>query len=290
MKFLKRKLREFINASVVIPNVIDNRWSPETKIGLKNHYNYYIELGKKKENVSIKDAGIRVFSQFEEDGLILAIFGLIGTSNKTFVDLGSSNGINSNCANLAINFEWNGIFIDGNQEEINKGREFYKNHPDTWISPPQFKHAFIQRENINDLLKEEGISGEIDLLSIDLDGNDYWIWDAIEVISPRVVILETHIEFGMNSIVVPYDKDYFYPGKHKDYHGASPVAMNKLANKLGYRLVGANSYGFNTIYVKNGVGEDVLPKITVKSNMWHPRNKEREKLFEPIKDWEYINV
>ena len=290
MKILKRKLKEFLNASVVIPNVIDNRWSPETKIGLKNQYNYYIELGKKKEPVSIKDAGIRVFSQFEEDGLLLAIFGLIGHTNKTFADLGSSNGINSNCANLAINFGWKGIFIDGDLDELNKGIEFYKNHPDTWIHPPRFKHGFIQRENINKLLLEAEISGEIDLLSIDLDGNDYWIWDAIEVISPRVVIIETHVEFGMNNIVVPYNKDYSYPGKHKDYHGTSPVAMNKLANKLGYRLVGANSYGFNTIYVKNGVGEDVLPKVTIESNMWHPRNKEREKLFEPIKDWEYINV
>ena len=290
MEFFKRKLREFINASVEIPNLVDNRWSPETKIGLKNKFNYYIELAKKKEPVSIKDAGIRVFSQFEEDGLLLAIFGLIGHTNKTFADLGSSNGINSNCANLAINFGWNGIFIDGDLDELNKGIEFYKNHPDTWIHPPRFKHAFIQRENINKLLLEAEISGEIDLLSIDLDGNDFWIWDAIEVISPRVVIIETHVEFGMNNIVVPYNKDYSYPGKHKDYHGASPVAMNKLANKLGYRLVGANNYGFNTIYVKNGAGEDVLPKVTIESNMRHPRNKEREKLFEPIKDWEYINV
>ncbi|MEM3443286.1 MAG: hypothetical protein QXP04_00160 [Candidatus Nanoarchaeia archaeon] len=107
---------------------------------------------------------------------------------------------------------------------------------------------------------------------------------------PRVVIIETHIEFGMNPIVVPYDKDYVCPGKHPDYHGASPVAMEKLAKKKGYRLIGANRYGFNTIYMKNGIGEDIFPAVSVESILQHPRNAERQKLFEPIKDWEYIKV
>lgn len=128
------------------------------------------------------------------------------------------------------------------------------------------------------------------MLSIDIDGNDFLIWDALTVIEPRVVIIETHIEFGMASIVVPYDKDYSFPGKHPDYHGASPVAMEKLARKKGSRLVGANSYGFNTIYVKNDIGEDVLPTVTVESILTHPRNTKRQNLFEPIKDWDYIHV
>jgi len=132
--------------------------------------------------------------------------------------------------------------------------------------------------------------GGVDVMSIDIDGNDYWIWDALTVVEPRVVIIETHIEFGMNSIVVPYDKDYVYPGKHPDYFSASPVAMEKLARKKGYRLVGAKNYGFNTIYVKNGIGEDILPAVSVESILAHPRNKERQKRFEPIKDWEYIHV
>jgi hypothetical protein len=140
------------------------------------------------------------------------------------------------------------------------------------------------------IIEEHGLAGEVDLVSIDLDGNDYWIWDALTVIQPRVVIIETHIEFGLRSIVVPYDKDYFFPGKHPDYHGASPVAMAKLANVKGYRLVGANLYGFNTIYVRRGIGEDLLPEVTVESILAHPRNKERSILFEPIKDWQYIEM
>ncbi|OFX67886.1 MAG: hypothetical protein A2X12_07315 [Bacteroidetes bacterium GWE2_29_8] len=293
IKYLKNKLRGFISNSIPIqniPQIQDNRYSPETKIALRNMYHYYQECAKKKEKINLSDTGFRIFSQFEEDGILLAIFGLIGEKNKTFVDIGGADGINSNCANLAINLGWNGLFIDGDQDNITKGSIFYKNHPDTWGYPPKLTKAFIQRENINQIIEDAGFNGEIDLVSIDLDGNDYWIWDALKVVSPRVVIIETHIEFGFNSIVVPYDKDYFYPGKHPDYHGASPVAMNKLANKLGYRLVGSNNYGFNTIYIKNGIAEDLLPEVSLDYILRHPRNEERFKVFEPIKDWDYITV
>ena len=84
---------------------------------------------------------------------------------------------------------------------------------------------------MNQLIEGAVFKGEDGLLCMDSDGNDYWVWDAIEVIEPRVVIIETHNEFGMNNIVVPYDAEYFYPGKHPVYHGASPVAMTKLANR-----------------------------------------------------------
>ena len=168
--------------------------------------------------------------------------------------------------------------------------KFYSSHSDTYAFPPKFICAFIQRENINEIIQNADFHDVVDLMSIDIDGNDYWIWDALTCIQPRVVIIETHIEFGLNSIVVPYDKDYSYPGKHPDYYGASPIAIEKLARKKGYRLVGANNYGFNTIYVKNGIGDDLLPEVSVESILKHPRNKERLKLFEPIKAWQYTNV
>ena len=124
-------------------------------------------------------------------------------------------------------------------------------------------------------------------MSMDIDGNDYWIWDAISVTVSKVVIIETHIEFGLNNIVVPYDKDYVYPpASHPEYHGASPIAMERLARRKGYRLVGANRYGLNSIYVRDGLAP-MLPSVSVESILSHPRNKERATLFEPIKDWKY---
>lgn len=271
-------------------NRLEAKSSPYLKVTQRQLFNYYQNEIRNGMRWDLCDTGFRNYSQFEEDGILLYIFAAIGAVNRTFVDIGSGDGINSNCANFAINFGWNGLFIDGNKHNISIGMSYYKKHSDTWAYPPKFVHAFVQRENVNQIIGEHGFSGEIDLVSIDLDGNDYWIWDALTVIQPRVVIIETHIEFGLKSIVVPYDKNYSYPGRHPDYHGASPVAMVKLANKKGYRLVGSNLYGFNTIYVRQGIGEDVLPAVTVESILSHPRNKERYKLFEPIKDWEYVEV
>jgi hypothetical protein len=146
----------------------------------------------------------------------------------------------------------------------------------------------VTRENINQVIEEAGFDGEVDLLSIDIDGNDYWIWNALECIQPRVVIIETHIEFGYHNIIVPYDSEYVYPGRHPDYHGASPVAMERLANRKGYRLVGANRFGFNTIYVRKDEGAGLIPTVSVESILWHRRNQERFKLFSAIEDFPYV--
>jgi hypothetical protein len=265
---------------------LDPRTTPATKIGqlqLWHHYRTQIEAGRAPK---LNETGFRCFSQFEEDGIILSIMATLGIFEGVFLDVGSGDGINSNCANLALNFGWRGTFIDGNEQNIAKGRAFYERHPNTWAFPPKFVRAMITRENINQLLTKASVPPEIDFMSIDIDGNDYWIWDAISVTSPKVVIIETHIEFGMNNIVVPYDKDYVYPGQQPDYHGASPVAMERLARRKGYRLVGANSYGFNTIYIREGLAP-MLPSVSVESILSHPRNKERAALFEPIKDWKY---
>jgi len=294
---IKKMLKKFIkNAHDKIGSYMGKsqnlaaKSSPAVKISQKQLYNFYKYAIGQGQRFNLDDTGFRNFSQFEEDGILLYIFAAIGTPYKTFIDIGAGNGINSNCANFAINFGWKGLFIDGNPANIERGRKYYASNPDTSLYPPTFVNAFIQRENINQLIESAGFAGGVDLMSIDIDGNDYWIWDALTVVEPRVVIIETHIEFGLESIVVPYDKDYSYPGKHPDYHGASPTAMEKLARKKGYRLVGANYYGFNTIYVKNGIGEDLLPAVPVESILHHPRNKERQKLFEAIKDWDYIHV
>jgi hypothetical protein len=258
----------------------------QPKWGNSNFGIFIVPKSKLVERPKLDETGFRCFSQFEEDGKILFIMAVLGIQEGLFLDLGSADGVNSNCANLALNFGWRGFFVDGDEWNIAKGRAFYQAHPDTWAYPPVFVCAMINRENINQLLSEASVPPEIDFMSIDIDGNDYWVWDAISVTSPKVVIIETHIEFGMNNIVVPYDKSYVYPGRHPDYHGASPVAMEKLARRKGYRLVGANRYGFNTIYVREGLAP-MLPSVSVESILSHPRNTERAVLFEPIKDWKY---
>ncbi len=266
---------------------IRNRFYPSTQIGQRQLFHYYQD-GKRNNNLpKLTDTGFRVFSQFEEDGKLLFIFSVIGMDIKTFVEIGSDDGINSNSANLAFNFGWHGLFIDGNKQSIERGRKFYSKYPHPWAYPPKFVCNLVKRENINQIIQEAGFSGEIGLLSIDIDGNDYWIWDALDVVQPKVVIIETHNEFGFEDIVVPYHPDYFFPGKHPVYHGASPVAMTKLAKQKGYRLVGANDLGFNFIFIKNGIADELIPEVTVESVLKHPSAIEGFSKFGEIKDWKY---
>jgi hypothetical protein len=282
-----QRIKDFLKNYFLILKV-RNRFSPSTQITQRQLFHYYQDGLRNGHLPAIKDTGFRVFSQFEEDGMLLFIFSLLGMNNKTFIEIGSDDGVNSNSANLYFNFGFRGLFIDGNPRSIQRGQRFFSKYPHSWHYQPKFVCARVLRENVNDLIKNAGFEGEIGLLSIDIDGNDYWVWDAIAIVSPQVVLIETHNEFGLHDIVVPYDAAYFYPGKHPIYHGASPVAMTELAKRKGYRLVGANELGFNFIFVKNTLLAEALPEVSVASVLTHPSVQEGYKKFEPIKDWEYV--
>lgn len=280
-------LKNFIKDKFLITKV-RNRFYPSTQIGQRQLYLHYRQCLENNSLPKLNETGYRVFSQFEEDGKLLFLFSLIRMTHKTFVEIGSDDGVNSNSANLYFNFGWHGAFIDGNEKALKRGRKFFSKYPHSWFYQPKFIHGMVKRENVNELIKSSGLSGEIGLLSIDIDGNDYWVWDAIDTINPQVVIIETHSEFYLEDIVVPYDPNYVYPGKHPVYHGASPKAMNRLAEKKGYRLVGANDYGYNLIFLRNDLLSDIVPRVSVEEILQHPSVKEGHKKFEEIKDWEYI--
>lgn len=112
------------------------------------------------------DSGFRVFSQFEEDGYLLYLSAVLELEPKTFLDIGAADGINSNCANLALNLGWHGLFIDGDPNKVARGEAFYASHPDTSLYPPVFKQALVTAENINELVSDAGFSGNIGICSI----------------------------------------------------------------------------------------------------------------------------
>jgi hypothetical protein len=266
---------------------IRERFSKTEQLRQQNLVKSY-KLAKKTGVIpNFSMTGFKNFSQFEEDGLLLYTLSMIENPVKTFLEFGSDDGINSNSANLHFHLDWTGLFIDGNKQAIERGRHFYKKWGNPNVPQPTFLNSMITRENINELISKGGLAGEIGMMSIDIDGNDYWVWEAINCINPQVVIIETHNEFGMNDVVVPYDADYFYPGKQIDYHGASPVAMTNLANHLGYKLVGCNELGFNFIFVRNDLAPE-LKAVSVESVLTHPSNKVAQQKFEAIKDWEYV--
>ncbi len=263
---------------------------PELGIQQRSLFHQYQSLAAEKKIPDFKDTGFRVFSQFEEDGKLLFLFSLIGMGRKEFIEFGSDDGINSNSANLIFHHGWSGLFLDGNQKALDRGKRFFQKHPHPYWYKPKFKQAFINAENINALISEQGFSGEIDLLSIDLDGNDFWVWKALDVVSPRVVVIEAHVEFKAENKVVRYDPNYFYPGKHPLYHGASVEAMRKLGKEKGYVLVGGNDLGFNLFFLRED--QFKLSGLTEKETqdiLWHPSHENEILEMKEIENWEYLS-
>jgi hypothetical protein len=237
-----------------------------------------------------REVGFRCHSQFEEDGILLFLFAVIGTTNKTSVEICAGNGVECMTTNLILNHGWWGHLFDGEKEYVEAGTRFFKDSLDTFIYPPRFTHAWVTAENVNQVIRSSGVEGEIDLLSLDIDGMDYWVWRAIDCIMPRVVVCETHGIIGPDdALTVPYDPNF--RNTTPDYCGASLAAMTALASEKGYRLVGTHRYGFNAFFVRRGIAEDLLPTVTPSQCLGNPfLLEERPRRWSKLKDmkWERI--
>jgi len=213
---------------------------------------------------NLRDVGFRKYSQFEEDGILLYIFSLIPPINRTCVEICAGKGRECNTANLIINHGWWGHLFDGSGQNVKEGKAFFSQHKDTFIHPPRFTEAWINAEQVNDQISQSGARGPIDLLSLDIDGMDYWVWKAISVIEPQVVVCETHNPIPPDrALTVPYDPGFVF--ESPDYRGASLAAMCKLGREKGYRLIGSHRFGFNAFFIKDGVGEEFFPEVDVAS-------------------------
>ena len=209
--------------------------------------------------------GYKVFSQNDEDGIINEIFKRIGTTNKTFVEFGVQNGLESN-GHFLLFTGWRGLWIDGSEKyikEINK----YFSEP---LSTKQLTAVctFINAENINKIIGDNGINGEIDLLSVDIDGNDYWVWKAITCIQPRVVVIEYNAKFPPPcEWIMEYDPNHIWDGSDKQ--GASLKSLELLGRELGYSLVGTNTHGVNAFFVKKELAKNLFPDPATAENLYH---------------------
>lgn len=198
----------------------------------------------------------RVFSQWGEDGIIQYLIHHVPIKHPIFVEFGVEDYVESNTRFLLIHNQWSGLVIDGSQRNI----DYIKSDSIYWATNLKAECAFITKDNINDLLRRNGISGDIGLLSVDIDGNDYWVWQAINVISPRIVICEYSSQFGPTSQVsTPYDSSFVRDQAHysKVYYGASISALNALAVSKGYSLVHGNRAGNNVFFVRNDLLGDL---------------------------------
>lgn len=224
--------------------------------------------------ISLRNTGFRVYSQHEEDGILLYLFSLIGTVNKRCVEICAGDGVECNTANLILNHRWLGLLCDGNAENIETARKFYSTHQDSRFWPPVILKRWITRSNINELISSNGFSGEIDLLSLDIDGVDYWIWKEIACISPRIVVLEFNHLWGPDaSVTVPYRDDFVarFTSNGSDYAGASLAAFVSLGKTKGYRLVGTNAIATNAFFLRDDIQCKWLPEVSSASCFDHPR-------------------
>ena len=193
---------------------------------------------------SLPQSEYRVQSQNGEDGVLAEIFSRIGTESKIFVEFGIQNGSEGNCVFLADWCGWSGLFIEADLEQFKALNLKYSQNPKIQT----FKN-FVTSQNINELLLIAGMPQEIDLISIDVDGDDFWIWNAINTVTPRVVVIEMNGSISPGDVIIqpPHNP----PWNGTSAYGASVAALAMLGEHLNYSLVHTEMAGVNAFFVRN---------------------------------------
>jgi hypothetical protein len=205
----------------------------------------------------LSQAEFKVFSQFGEDGIIQYLLSRVPIERRSFVEFGVEDYEESNTRFLLINNKWSGLVIESNEESV----ERIKRSDIYWKCDLRAVAAFVTRENINRTISEAGFEGDLGLLSIDIDGNDYWVWQAVEAVQPRIVICEFNRRFGCDyAVTIPYRADFNAAGAHPSrlYYGASLPALCLLAAQKGYDFVGCTSEGVNAFFVRQDLSSGLV--------------------------------
>lgn len=194
----------------------------------------------------LSEAEFSVFSQWGEDGIISWLVDVIDPDNKTFVEFGVEDFREANCRYLMTTRNWSGLIIDGGRENLKTIRR----DSISYKYDLQSTEAFITRENINKLIEGAGFASDIGLLSVDIDGVDYWVLENIDK-RADIVIVEYNDLFSGFPVSVPYDPSFVRLDKHYSgtYWGASLDAFRYLLEGWGYVFIGTNSAGTNAFFV-----------------------------------------
>ena len=192
------------------------------------------------------------FSQNGEDGIIAEIFQRIGTKDRTFVEIGLGNGLESNSAFL-LQQGWKGWWFEANEQGCRDAREIFKGPLEKKLL--SIIQSFVTAEEIPELFKTNAIPNEFDLLSIDIDRNTYFVWEALVNYRPRVAIIEYN---GLVPPSIDYKVPYVKGKAWQDdgQWGAGLKSYELLAKRLGYRLVGCELTGVNAFFVREDLVQD----------------------------------
>ena len=215
--------------------------------------------------LAFRDVAFSVHSGSGEDGILLYILQMLGSGSRKIVDIGGSDGVSGNSCNLIVNHGFEALIIDGNSDYVATGQRFYSRCRLMFNNRPVFAVSMVTRENIEETIRRHGFEGSVDILSVDIDGNDFHVLQAARNIQPRVIVLEFNNVFAPDeSMVFPYNErapqtsiDGFF------YGGASLAAFAKMLRDRDYRLVGLDPSGQDAYFVSNECPSPALPERSV---------------------------
>jgi hypothetical protein len=201
------------------------------------------------------------FSQNGEDGVLLFLFAVLGHGDRLAAEICAGDGIECCTANLVVNHGWHALLVDGDDANLDRGRNFYSHSRHRWYDPPVLQRAWITAENVAGILSDAGFGDPLDLLVIDIDGNDYWVWKTLGHLRPRVVVTEVNPGLGDERVTLTYDPEFTRPAE-VPFASTSLPAMVALGEELGYRFVGTERFGINAFFVREDLAADQLPAIS----------------------------
>lgn len=209
-------------------------------------------LAPKPPGTPFSEIEFQTFSQWGEDGILQHLLHHLKVPHQTFVEFGVESYVESNTRFLLIKDNWRGLVMDGSEENVSriKQDDLYWRHDLTAVA------TFITPGNINQIIRDAGFAGDLGILSVDVDGMDYWIWKAIDSVNPWIVVSEYNSVFGPDAAVtIPPDDSFMRTKAHFSnvFYGASLAALEHLAREKGYVLVGCNSAGNNAFFLRKDI-------------------------------------
>jgi hypothetical protein len=211
--------------------------------------------------------GFKALSQFDTDGILHEIFRRVGEEHRSFVEFGTGEGLENNTVYLLCQ-GWRGLWIEGSEELHQAQHRLF----DWAVRAGTLASvcSFLTRDNINDVVRGAGIAGPIDLLSIDVDGNDYHLWEALTCVEPRVTVVEYNaVARPPLRWVMAYDPAYRW-NQQTSYFGASLASLEALGRRKGLRLVGCDVVGLNAFFVREDLCGDRFAEGDAQT-FFHPR-------------------
>jgi hypothetical protein len=213
---------------------------------LRTEYLTLLSRPRYRQANQLNGSAYGLYSQGDEDGIIRQIFDRIGTDTRSFIEFGCGDGLENNTAALLLD-GWRGLWIDGDPQLCARIRATYRDEiRDNRLTVAS---AFLTRENINEVISDNW-EGGVDLLSVDIDGNDLHVLNAMKGLDPRLIIVEYNARKGPSiDWVMSYNPAHVWDDS--DYYGASLKAFERLMERKGYSLVGCSITGINAFFVRN---------------------------------------